>query len=135
MSGDAILFETDKQESMLIDTGGVLIKRYERQPHAIKTKDSAHFKKHGLPKINYLIITHPHVDHMGELSYLIGKYQIDHIIINANSFSLEQLKALTLQCKKHKVKLLDFKTFNHIVLSKADIRLLDATIQKFRRSK
>lgn len=128
--GDAILFETDKKESMLIDTGGVLIKKGMKDNHMLsKRKILPTLKKHGLPKINYLIITHPHVDHMGELSYLIGKYQIDHIIINANSFSLEQLKALTLQCKKHKVKLLDFKTFNHIVLSKADIRLLDATIQ------
>lgn len=128
--GDAILFETDKQESVLIDTGGILTHKGEANTYTLsKRRILPTLKKHGLTKINYLIITHPHVDHMGELSYLMEKYQFDHIIINANSFSFEQLKRLSSLCKIYQTKLLDFKTINHLVLSKANIRLLDATIQ------
>ncbi|WP_238597599.1 DNA internalization-related competence protein ComEC/Rec2 [Staphylococcus edaphicus] len=128
--GDAILFETAKQESMLIDTGGVLSRKGDRTNHMLsKLRILPTLKKHGLRKLNYLIITHPHVDHMGELSYLIGKYQIEHIIINKDSFNINQLNALETQCQKHGIKLLDFKYFNHFVLSKANINLLNATIQ------
>lgn len=36
--GDAILFETDKQESMLIDTGGVLIKKGMKDNHMLSKR-------------------------------------------------------------------------------------------------
>ncbi|MFQ3905999.1 MBL fold metallo-hydrolase [Staphylococcus sp. Mo2-7] len=85
-------------------------------------------KKQGIKKIDYLIVTHPHIDHMGELNFLIEKYPIKNIIINKSSYQLKELKSLVNICKSFNIKLLDFKSIQSFSLNKAKIKLLDATI-------
>ncbi|WP_241957881.1 ComEC/Rec2 family competence protein [Staphylococcus equorum] len=127
--GDAILFETNRQESLLIDTGGKLLQEGESSQHNIsKFHILPTLKKHGIKKIDYLIVTHPHIDHMGELNFLIEKYPIKNIIINKNSYHLKELKSLVNICKSFNIKLLDFKSIQSFSLNKAKIKLLDATI-------
>lgn len=54
----------------MIDTGG---KRNEnvsfKHNNIAKYKILPSIKKKGITTINYLVITHPHADHMGELIY------------------------------------------------------------------
>ena len=52
-------------------------------------------KKHGIKKIDYLIVTHPHIDHMGELNFLIEKYPVKNIIINKNKLPFERTKIIS----------------------------------------
>lgn len=127
--GDAFLFETNKRESILIDTGGKLMQSGIKENHNIaKYHIIPTLKKHRLKTINYIIITHPHIDHMGELSYLITKYKINNIIINTRSFEKNKLKLLIKQCERNHVKLIDFKNIQRFKLGKANISLLDSTI-------
>lgn len=67
---DSILV-INKNESMLIDAGnnqdGELVSNY--------------IKSLGINKINYLIGTHPHEDHIGGLDNIINNFEIDNIYL------------------------------------------------------
>ncbi|SCT11094.1 competence protein ComEC [Staphylococcus caeli] len=128
--GDSLLFETPQREAVLIDTGGTLHKPGEKVKHNIaKKRVLPTLRRHGVKKIKYLIITHPHVDHMGELNYLINAMNIENLIINQQSFQKNQINLLKKQCKQHSVKILDFKMIPYFFLSQAKFNLLDTTIQ------
>ncbi|WP_436854006.1 DNA internalization-related competence protein ComEC/Rec2 [Staphylococcus caeli] len=127
--GDALLFETSQRESVLIDTGGALQKPGEHPNHMLaKKRIMPTLKKHGVKKIKYLIITHPHVDHMGELNYLINTIKIENLIINQHSFEKNLLKGLIKQCNDNEIKVLDFKKVPQFSINAAKFKLLDTTI-------
>lgn len=46
------------------------------------------------------MVTHPHLDHIGELDYLTNSLKIKNIIINANSFKIKELNHLKNTCSK-----------------------------------
>ncbi|MFQ3839145.1 DNA internalization-related competence protein ComEC/Rec2 [Staphylococcus pseudoxylosus] len=132
--GDAFLFETNERESILIDTGGT--SKGSAMDSAMKENHNIAeyhiiptLKKHGLTSLDYIIISHPHVDHMGELSYLITKFKIKNIIINTTSFNINKLKTLIHQSERNHIKLIDFKNIQQFNLGKANITLLDSTIK------
>lgn len=127
--GDAILFETNKQHTLLIDTGGKLLEKGEKATHNIaRYHILPTLKKRAIKTINYLIITHPHQDHIGELNYLIEKYRIENIIVNSPSMKSEQLNSLKKQCKNNEIQLYDFREKQNFELDKAVINLVDVTI-------
>ncbi|MHC3758806.1 DNA internalization-related competence protein ComEC/Rec2 [Staphylococcus succinus] len=127
--GDAILFETNKQHTLLIDTGGKLLEKGEKATHNIaRYHILPTLKKRAIKTINYLIITHPHQDHIGELNYLIEKYRIENIILNSASMKSEQLNSLKKQCRNNEIPLYDFREKQNFKLDKAVINLLDVTI-------
>ncbi|PTK87082.1 hypothetical protein BUZ13_14445, partial [Staphylococcus gallinarum] len=108
--GDAILFETSKNKNILIDTGGNINQAHSEYNYQIsKYKVLPIFKKRGISQLDYVIITHPHLDHMGELPYLIETIKIKHIIIDKKSFTRQQLSKLERQCHQYKIQLLDFR--------------------------
>lgn len=126
---DAFLFETQKHEVLLIDTGGQFNSKQTTPNHNIsKYHILPTLKRHNIKKIDYVVITHPHIDHMGELEYLIQKQPIENIIINQKSFKPEELNHLRETSQKYNVKLLDFKNKPRFLMDKAHINLLDATI-------
>lgn len=61
----------NNNETLLIDTGD------------ISTKDEVlqYLEDVGIEKINYLILTHPHADHIGAAPEIINKYKIDNILM------------------------------------------------------
>ena len=67
--GDSIFIELPNNTTMLIDAG-----------EASKGKTVANYiKVLGYSKINYLIGTHPHTDHIGGLAYIINNFDIESI--------------------------------------------------------
>lgn len=69
--GDSILI-TSNGEAILIDAST-----------ATKGMDiSKKLYKYGVSKLNALVITHPHSDHMGGVDYLISEFKIDNILIS-----------------------------------------------------
>ncbi|RIM81593.1 ComEC/Rec2 family competence protein, partial [Staphylococcus xylosus] len=70
----------------------------------------------------------PHMDHMGELSYLITNFKIKNIIINTKSFNINKLESLINQSEQKHIKLIDFKNTQQFNLGEANITLLDSTI-------
>lgn len=127
--GDSLLFETQYHESLLIDTGGNFNSKQKVANHNISRYHILPtLKRHNVKELDYVIITHPHLDHMGELSYLIKQLKIKSIIINANSFKMKELNLLKENCIKKGIKLIDFKNKSQFFMNKAKLNLLDATI-------
>ncbi|MFW2423887.1 DNA internalization-related competence protein ComEC/Rec2 [Staphylococcus cohnii subsp. cohnii] len=127
--GDALLFETKLHESLLIDTGGNFNSTQNFANHSIsKYHILPTLKRHNIKKIDYVVVTHPHLDHIGELDYLTKSLKIKNIIINANSFKIKELNHLKNTCLKKDIKLIDFKNKLQFFMNKAKVNLLDATI-------
>ncbi len=86
--GDSILI-TSNDEAVLIDastpTKGMEV--------------SKRLYKYGVQKLNALIITHPHSDHMGGSEYLISEFKIDNLVIS-NSLPKSETEAKIYQSIK-----------------------------------
>ena len=67
--GDSTFIELPNNETMLIDAG-------ESYKEEIV---SSYIKKLGYNKIDYLVGTHPHTDHIGGLSHIINTFEINKI--------------------------------------------------------
>ncbi|WP_259342690.1 MBL fold metallo-hydrolase, partial [Staphylococcus pasteuri] len=85
--GDSILFHTEYNLNIMIDTGGKLTDSHTKSNNNItKYKILPSLKAKGISTIDYLIITHPHLDHMGVFSYLSNHINIKNIIIEPSSY-------------------------------------------------
>ena len=67
--GDATFLELPNNETLLIDSGEA---EYQEQ-----VED--YINKLGYQKIDYIIITHPHTDHMGGMAYIINNFSVGRI--------------------------------------------------------
>ena len=63
--GDSILIQVNKK-NLLIDTG----------PKSDKKKLIAYLSKINIDKLDYIIATHPHEDHIGNMSNVIDNYNV-----------------------------------------------------------
>lgn len=82
--GDSELIETPDGKTMLIDTG--------ESSESNKLDDA--LKKHGITKIDVLIGTHPHTDHIGGMRHVVENYSIGKIYMpnaSANTKTFEKL--------------------------------------------
>lgn len=127
--GDAFLLKTTKNRTVMIDTGGKS-KTNKKQYNGTlsKYKILPTLKKKGIKKIDYLIITHPHNDHMGELEFLCRDLVFTNVIINKQSFTKQQLAYINTLSMIHHFKVIDFLSINKIYIDQLFIELLDATI-------
>lgn len=104
--GDGIVITLPNDEVMLIDAGekskGKLVSEY--------------IKNMGVKKINYLIATHPHTDHIGGLEEVINNIEVENIYmpkVGSNSKTFENLlktikmKNLSVKSAKSGVSLID----------------------------
>lgn len=69
--GDSILLET-QEKTALIDTGNLI-----SGPRLVK-----YLKEKGIEKLDYLIITHPHPDHMGGVFFILPMLKVEKIYDN-----------------------------------------------------
>lgn len=67
--GDAIFIELPNRECMLIDAGGGNKGKYIED----------YITNTGYDKIDYLIATHPHADHIGSMNYIVSNMDIGKI--------------------------------------------------------
>ena len=104
--GDSIFIELPNNNTMLIDAGE------SSQKEIVKN----YITNLGYSKIDYLIGTHPHTDHIGGLAYIINNFIIDKIYMpNALSTSKTYENLLnTIASKNLKVK-----------TAKAGVKILD----------
>lgn len=78
--GAATLYITPEHQSLLIDSGWPA-----DSDRGAKNPDSAQrivasARRHGLSKLDYVLITHYHVDHVGGLSELLGQFPVGTIL-------------------------------------------------------
>jgi beta-lactamase superfamily II metal-dependent hydrolase len=76
--GAATLYITPEHRSLLIDTGwppGIAAKDPDSAQRIIATA-----RRHGLSKLDYVLITHYHVDHVGGLAALLSQFPVGTIL-------------------------------------------------------
>ncbi|MHD0397568.1 DNA internalization-related competence protein ComEC/Rec2 [Staphylococcus simulans] len=124
--GDSYLFETASRQRVLIDTGGKAQHENElfdfnsNNPHNSHSISKFHIlptlRKRGISTLDYVIITHPHADHIGELDYVMSHVNIKHLIINFKSYPPHTLMHLSDLCHKYSTDLLDVNTISSLNL-------------------
>lgn len=67
--GDAIFIELPNEEVMLIDAGE------SSEEETVAT----YISNLGYSKIDYIVGTHPHTDHIGGLAYIINNFEVENI--------------------------------------------------------
>jgi competence protein ComEC len=86
--GDAIFIETEDQKQILIDGG---------EDETILDKLSKYMPWND-KKIELMVLTHPHADHLNGLNQVLKRYQVDEIwltgVIDTSSFYLQFLNLL-----------------------------------------
>ena len=111
--GDSILIKLKHNRgNILIDTGGQL--NYDGQkPYDLASNITIpYLKSEGIPKLDYLIITHGDFDHAGMAENLINNFKVKNIITNTYSNELiENIKNLA------KRKTIKFSQINTKVLT------------------
>lgn len=128
-NGDAMLFETPQHRTVMIDTGGKLMPSNKDYRGSItKYKILPALKQRNIHQLDYLIITHPHLDHMGEFKYLASMVKIKSLIINPSSYQSVQYSNIFTIAKLHNISIIDSTTITHIDLDECSIQLLDAAI-------
>lgn len=82
--GDSIFIELPNDETMLIDAG----ENYNGEGILNYIEDS------GYSKIDYLVATHPHADHIGSMGYIVRNFDIGSVYmpkVSANTKTYENL--------------------------------------------
>jgi competence protein ComEC len=92
--GDSIFIELPNKETILIDASA----------HMYSSGITKYIKKLGYSKINYIIATHPHADHIGGMVGVINSFDFDKIYmtnaISTTSSYKNLLKAIQEKGKK-----------------------------------
>lgn len=104
------------KNTILIDTG--------KNEYKIKNEVIPYLKSIGIKKIDYLIITHGDLDHIGDSITLINNFQVKNVILNKGTFTdLEKELIKNLNKKKIPYQI----NINKINLSNHTIYLLNNT--------
>ena len=127
--GDSILFKSNTNKTVLIDTGGKGEENFEFKHHNIaKYKILPSLKRRGITTIDYLIITHPHADHMGELPYIIDHVKIKNLILNSDGFPKHLLNQVHNECKKKRINIIEAKNIPQIKIDDTELEIYDTFI-------
>ena len=110
---DSILIQDDGK-SMLIDTGN----------GADESTIDAYLKSMKIAKLDYLILTHPHEDHIGSASFVLDNYPVKNVImpeVTSNTKVFEGLLDTLISKKSNVIKAVSGKAY---ILGKSKFQIL-----------
>ena len=109
--GDSELIRQGGQ-TMLIDSG----------PHESESKFMSFINSQGISEINYLVLTHPHEDHIGNATEILQKYKVDNLLMTSattNTSTFEKLITTASSKKANGLKITNPKLGSTFSLSGA----------------
>lgn len=129
--GDSILFESQNGKKLMIDTGGKneRLKAFNSTYNISEKRILPLFKKRGIRTIDYLVLTHDHQDHIGELKHLVDAIKIKQIIINPNKFDKEKLKTIIQLSNERDIKVQSYLNQHQIQLGEFTFKFYNTDIQ------
>ncbi|MEW6408524.1 MAG: ComEC/Rec2 family competence protein, partial [Nitrospirota bacterium] len=83
--GDSVLVELPDKRKILIDGGGIAV---HRSPFTVHSFDigrrvvAPYLYDRGIRHIDYLVLTHPHPDHVGGLVHIVKEFSIGEVWTN-----------------------------------------------------
>lgn len=90
-----------KDETILIDTG-----------EGIKNEVTGYLKSVGISKIDYLIITHDHSDHNGEVDNILKNFFVTNIVTNEYYDNVSNINKKIIKLKKGKTLITKYLKFD-----------------------
>lgn len=126
-------YEGGKNQNVLIDTGGKVIDDTKQPSYSIsKYHILPTLNERGINELEYLILTHPHNDHIGELEYIISHIKIKHIVIYNKGYSSNTLMLLSKLSHKYNIKLMDVRQVSSFKLGDSSFLFFDSFIPNSR---
>ncbi|MGZ2415907.1 competence protein ComEC [Staphylococcus caledonicus] len=125
--GDSLIFQTKSQETVMVDTGGKE-NSAEENYQISKYHIMLTLKSKGISTIDYLIITHPHADHMAELPYLAKHLKIKKLMIYLASYPPNKLSMIEQICHSNHIQLIDASRINTINLNSSTLHFFHTYI-------
>jgi len=110
--GDSIFIEFPNDETMLIDSG----------EYTYQKKVENYIKTLGYSKIDYIIATHPHIDHIGGMAYIINNFDIGKIYMPNVSTTTSTYEKL-LKTIKNKGLVITRGVFGVSILNTDDLKI------------
>ncbi len=89
-AGDSAVIQLPSKEVMLIDGGGLMDDSFD----VGKAVLAPYLYSRGIKKIDYIVLTHPHRDHVGGLPYIARKFSTDELWHNGENSFLQPYQAL-----------------------------------------
>ena len=93
--GDSIFVQLPNKQTALIDGGDI------DNPKAV----TDYLAKQNIKKIDYLLVTHPHTDHLGSLPEIVRTYQIGKIYMPDVTSNTDVFKSLLKEIRKKGLKI------------------------------
>lgn len=119
--GDSIFIEMPDSKTMLIDAGVNMLGK----------SIMSYINSQGYSKIDYLVATHPHADHIGSMAYIVRNMDIGEIYmpkVSTTTKTYENLlesiadKGLRIKSAKAGVSIIDTEDFNADIVAPATIK-------------
>ena len=106
--GDSIFIKFPYNKgNILIDTGGIISYKKEKWEERSKEYSIAdnkiipYLNSLGLTKLDYLILSHGDIDHMGEAINLVNGFKVDKVIFNLGEYNYLELEFIKKLKKKN----------------------------------
>lgn len=117
--GDAALLTTPGHKTILID-GGSRSEFFDNGKQII----ARYLNKKGIKKIDYVILSHPHSDHVGGLTHIIKNYTVDRIYYSHCPCKTSLYTSFIETAKQKKLQLYEITSPDSLILPSCKIYFL-----------